>query len=224
MDIFTVAFKYFLCALTGYLVGTFNPSYVLSTLKGFDIRGRGSGNAGASNALILLGKKAGAICAALDIFKAFIVVFAMTHIFGDLHLAYAVTSAACILGHIFPFYMKFKGGKGLACLCGIILCYDWRYFLIALSVAVIIALLTNYICFVPLAAAVAFPISYGIMRQDVWGMVILFVASVFVVLRHLENLVRIRKGTEMRLSYLWNKDREIKRLENNTGKNSEDYL
>ena len=112
----------------------------------------------------------------------------------------------------------------MACLAGIILCFDWRYFLIALAVAVVVALLTNYICFIPITAAVIFPISYGIMRHDLWGMMVLFVASIFVFLRHTENLVRIRKGTEMRLSYLWNKEREIKRLEENTGKNSKDYL
>ena len=224
MEIPTVVLNYVLCAFIGYLVGTFNPSYLLSVFKGFDIRRRGSGNAGASNALILLGKKAGAVCAALDISKAFIVVFAMTHIFPNRPLAFAVTATACILGHIFPFYMNFKGGKGLACLAGIVLCFDWRYFLIALPVAVIIALLTNYICFVPITASLIFPISYGLMRHDVWGMMILFFASVFVVLRHTENLSRIRKGTEMRLSYLWNKEREIKRLEDNTGKNSKDYL
>lgn len=224
MTIFKTIAPYLLCAIVGYMVGTFNPSYLLAIIKGFDIRHRGSGNAGASNALILLGKKAGALCAFLDIFKAFFVVLAMKNIFHEFPLAFAITATACVLGHIFPFYMKFKGGKGLACLCGIILCFDWRYFLIALTVAVIVALTTRYICFVPITAAILFPISYGIMRQDVWGMIILFVSSVFVLLRHMENLVRIRKGTEMRLSYLWNREKELKRLEDNTGKNSEDYL
>ena len=151
-------------------------------------------------------------------------VFVTTHLFAGHPLAFTVTATACILGHIFPFYMGFKGGKGLACLCGIILCYDWRYFLIALTIELVIALTTNYICFIPLTAAVAFPISYGIMRHDLWGALILAVASIFVLIRHVENLIRIKEGTEMRLSYLWNKEKEIKRLEHSTGRNSKDYL
>ncbi len=224
MNHWQVILIYGCCLLIGYLVGSFNPAYLLARGKGFDIRKRGSGNAGASNALILLGKAHGALCAFLDITKSYLVVFVMTHLFAELPLAFSVTATACILGHIFPFYMGFKGGKGLACLCGIILCYDWRYFLVALTIELMIALTTNYICFIPLTAAIAFPISYGIMRHDLWGALILAVASVFVLIRHVENLIRIREGTEMRLSYLWNKEKEIKRLEDSTGRNSKDYM
>lgn len=215
---------YLSCIVVGYLVGTFNPAYLLAKYKGFDIRKRGSGNAGASNALILLGKARGAICAVLDIAKAFAVVFLMKKLFPDHSLVYPLTSVAVILGHIFPFYMKFKGGKGLACLCGVIMCYDWRYFLIALTVEIVIALVTNYICFIPITASVAFPISYGIMRHDIWGMLILFVSTAVILMRHMENLSRIRQGTEVHISYLWNKEKEIKRLEDNTGRNSGDYM
>ncbi len=215
---------YFFCLLIGYLVGTFNPAYLLAKWKGFDIRKRGSGNAGASNALILFGKVRGVLCAFLDIAKAFTVVFVMMKLFPNHALVYPITAVAVTLGHIFPFYMKFKGGKGLACLGGIILCYDWRYFLVILTVELLVALITNYICFVPITASVAFPISYGIMRQDLWGALILLIATVVIITRHIENLSRIRKGTEMHLSYLWNKEKEIKRLEQNTGKSSSDFM
>lgn len=216
--------SYVCCVLVGYLVGSFNPSYLLAKIKGYDIRKKGSGNAGASNALILFGKLRGVICALLDIGKAFLVVFVMQRIFDDLPWVYAVTATFCILGHIFPFYMGFRGGKGLACLAGVILCYDWRYFLVALAIEIGVALLSNYICFIPLTAAVGFPISYLIMRRDLVGMLILCIASVAVILRHLENLKRIASGTELRLSYLWNKKKEIDRMKKTTGKSEKDYL
>ncbi|MBE6557918.1 MAG: glycerol-3-phosphate acyltransferase [Ruminococcaceae bacterium] len=224
MDVWLLILKYACCVLAGYFVGTFNPSYLLARIKGYDIRSKGSGNAGASNALILFGKLRGAICALLDISKAFLVVFIMQRVFPELPLVYAFTAAACILGHIFPFYMGFKGGKGLACLAGVILCYDWRYFLIALVIEIAIALLTDYICFIPLTASIGFTLSYLIMRQDVWGTLIILVAASAIFFRHMENLKRIKAGSELRLSFLWNRKKEIERLRKNTGKSEKDYF
>lgn len=106
------------CFLLGYFVGTINPSYFLGRIKGVDIRKKGSGNAGGSNALILFGKTAGVLCSLFDIFKAFLMIRLTEHLFPDFPLAFPLTACAVILGHIFPFYMKFRGGKGLACLGG----------------------------------------------------------------------------------------------------------
>ena len=97
----------------GYLIGTINPSYIIAKLCGFDIREKGSKNAGASNALILFGKITGIGCALFDIAKATLIVWLCETLFPELAYSFAVTGVACILGHVFPFYMKFKGGKGL---------------------------------------------------------------------------------------------------------------
>ncbi len=211
--------NYFTCAAAGYLVGTINPSYILSKIRGFDIRQRGSGNAGASNALIVLGKLAGVICAIFDIAKAALVILLMKRLFPKMICAFAVTGAACILGHIFPFYMRFRGGKGLACLAGMILAFDWRVFLIMLCYAVVLALVTNYICFVPMTASVVFPFVYGFLRHDWIGVLLLGVVAVVILCKHRENIRRIRMGTEMRLSYLWNKEKEVQRLKVNYHQN-----
>ena len=204
------------CILIGYFVGTVNPSYIIAKIRGFDIREKGSRNAGASNAVILLGKTIGVLCALLDIAKTVLAIWLTQKLMPEFAWAYAVTGVACALGHIFPFYMKFKGGKGLACLGGIIFALDWRVFLIMLTSEIIIALATNYICFVPLTASVVFPIIYGIMRNDWWGALILCVLTLVIFWKHKENLVRIKNGTEMRLSFLWNKNKEIERMKNNT--------
>lgn len=211
--------KYVCCVLVGYLVGSLNPSYFLAKLHGFDIREKGSGNAGASNALILLGKLRGVLCAIFDIAKATLVIWLMGKLFPDFEYSFVLTGVSCILGHIFPFYMKFRGGKGLACLAGTVLAFDWRVFLIMLSCEVMVALATKYICFVPMTASVVFPVVYGLMRHDWIGALLLCLVAAVILFKHRQNIRRIRNGTEMRLSFLWKKDEEIQRLKMNSEKN-----
>lgn len=207
--------RYVICLLVGYLMGMLNPSYILARLYGFDIRTRGSHNAGASNALLLFGKMRGFLCAIFDIFKAYLAASLARWLFPGDSLAFAMAAAACILGHIFPFYMKFRGGKGLACLAGVILAFDLRVFGLMLAFEAVIALVTNYICFVPMTAAVAFPVVYGFITGDVRGVLLLLAVAVVVLWRHGENIRRIRLGRELRLSYMWNKEKEMTRMREN---------
>ncbi len=201
--------KYIFCILIGYLMGTINPSYIIAKLRGVDIREKGSKNAGASNALILFGKVIGVGCALFDIAKATFSIWLCGKLFPELAYSFAVTGVACILGHVFPFYMKFKGGKGLACLGGMILAFDWRVLLIMLAAEIVVAIATDYICFVPLTASVAFPIVYGIMRQDVWGALMIAIIIPLMFYKHKENLKRIKQKTEMPFSFLWNKEKAL---------------
>ena len=213
--------SYLLSAVMGYLVGTVNPAFILAKLHGFDIREKGSRNAGASNALLLFGKVRGALCAVFDIAKAAFIIWLTGHIFAPDN-TFAVTATACILGHIFPFYMRFKGGKGLACIAGTVLAYDLKVFAVMLAAELIIALATNYICFVPITASVSFPVVYGVMDRDIWGAFLLAVVAVVVFCKHLVNLRRIRVGREARLSYLWSRDKETARLKENYGDDADE--
>ncbi|MBQ9749128.1 MAG: glycerol-3-phosphate 1-O-acyltransferase PlsY [Clostridia bacterium] len=203
------------CILIGYFIGTVNPSYIIAKIHGFDIREKGSRNAGASNAVILLGKTIGILCALFDIAKTFFAIWLSQKLMPDFALAFSVTAVACSLGHIFPFYMKFKGGKGLACLGGMILAFDWRVFLIMLAIEIVVVLVSDYLCIVPLTASVVFPIVYGIMEKNLWGALMLLVITAVIFYKHKNNLQRIKNGTEMHFSFLWNKDKEIERLKNN---------
>ena len=201
--------KYVFCILIGYLIGAINPSYIIAKLRGFDIREKGSKNAGASNALILFGKVLGIGCALFDIAKATFAIWLCGKLLPELTYSFAVTGVACILGHVFPFYMDFKGGKGLACLGGMILAFDCRVFLIMLAAEIIVAIVTDYICFVPLTASAVFPIVYGIMRQDARGTLIISLILPLMIYKHKENLKRIKQKTEMPFSFLWNKDKAL---------------
>ena len=160
----------------------------------------------------MLGKAVGIFCAIFDIAKACAAIWITSAIFEKAALIFAITAVACILGHIFPFYMKFKGGKGLACLGGAILMYDWRVFLIMLAGELIIVLLTSYICFVPMSAAIVFTCIYGYMEKELIGTLLLAMITIVILFKHRTNIVRIKNGTEMRISYLWNKEKEIERI------------
>ena len=215
-----IAIAVVLSIIAGYLVGCINPSYIIARLKGFDIRKSGSRNAGGSNALITMGKLIGALCMIFDILKAFAIIGIMVALFPEAPYLYSITGVACILGHMFPFYMGFKGGKGLACLGGMILAFNWKVFLIMLFIELVLAIVIDYICVVPITASVAYPAVYGLMTGNLVGALIILVATAAMIYKHLENLKRIRQGTELHFSYLWsrNKDHEKARILENVRK------
>ncbi len=203
------------CALIGYLIGALNPAYLFSKVRGVDIRRRGSRNAGASNVLIQFGRVRGVLCAALDMAKAYLAIWLSEVLFPDFAQALAVTGTACVLGHAFPFYMQFKGGKGLACLGGLILRFDWRVFLIMLAAEIGVVLYAGYLCAVSTTASVIFPLVYALLTGDFWGMAILYAVAVTVIWRHMENFRRILSGGELRISCLWHPHAEVARLVEN---------
>jgi glycerol-3-phosphate acyltransferase PlsY len=206
-----IVFAVIVSIIAGYLVGCINPSYIIAKMKGFDIRKSGSRNAGGSNAVITMGKVVGAICIVFDILKAFAIIGIMAALFPEISFIYSVTGVACIIGHMFPFYMGFKGGKGLACLGGMILAFNWKVFLIMLFIELVLAIVIDYICVVPITASVAYPAVYGIMSGNALGAVIILVATAVMLLKHLENLKRIKQGTELHFSYLWSRNKETEK-------------
>ncbi len=200
------------CCVIGYLLGNINPAFLFARSKGYDPRVDGSGNAGASNALILAGKYAFFATAILDILKAFLACRLCRWLFPSLSVAEQLGGVSCILGHMFPAVLRFRGGKGLASIGGVILSWDWRAFLALLTLAALIAFLTNYICFVAPAMSVLFPALYYWQTRFLPAVLVLMIPIVPVFCKHMENFRRIREGTEIRMSYLWNKDGELRRI------------
>jgi len=204
------------CVLIGYFVGGINPAYIIGRFKGFDIRGRGSGNAGASNAVIVMGKGIGIFTALFDIAKAYVSVKLAAVLFPQLKLAGVLCGSACILGHIFPPLMRFKGGKGLACLGGMVLALDWPVFVILLAIELVLVLVVDYICIVPITASIVYPNIFALRTGSIAGGVILALVAVIMLYKHIENIKRIINGEEAHFSYLWNKDKELERLKEKT--------
>ena len=199
------------CCAIGYLLGNLNPAFLFAKHKGYDPRVDGSGNAGASNAFILAGKLAFFTTAIMDILKAFLACRLCRWLFPSLSVAEQIGGVSCILGHMFPAVLRFRGGKGLASIGGVILSWDWRAFLILLALAVLIAFLTNYLCFVAPAMSLLLPGLYYWQTRNLPAALILLIPAVPVFCKHFPNFRRIREGTEVRMSYLWNKDGELKR-------------
>lgn len=220
--------KIIVCALSAYLIGCINPAYLIGKLRGMDIRKKGSGNAGASNALILMGKSVAVFSALFDIMKAAVAMWLAPVIFKGVPFIAEIAGVSCTIGHIFPIFMKFQGGKGLACLGGILLAIDWRLLLILLAIEIVVVLLVDYICVVPISAGILIPVLYGVLgdmglgwlRRAAGGPVaigVLCVITVVILMKHIHNLRRIAHGTEMHFSYMWMKDRdaEIARIHEN---------
>ena len=201
-----------ICCLIGYLFGNFSPAYLFGKWKGYDIRKEGSGNVGATNAFLLVGVKAFFATALLDILKAFVACRICQAIFPALSIAGPLGGVSCVIGHMYPVLLGFHGGKGLASLGGVILAWRWQWFLILLALAIIIAFTTRYVCLVAPTMSVLFPACYYWRTGAVLNAVILLLPAIPIIIKHWDNFDRIKKGTEMRTSFIWNKEAELERI------------
>lgn len=204
-----------LCASMGYLLGMINPAYLFGRLHGFDIRKYGSGNAGATNATMIMGKTTGFVCMLVDVFKAFAAYRIAARLFPLIKFAGVLAGVACILGHVFPAYMHFSGGKGLACMLGVMLAHNWKLFIALLIAEILLVLLLGYICMMALTLSVVFPVVYALTTGDLIGMAILAALIPVIVYKHMPNIRRMITGKEMRISWLWNAKAEEERIEKN---------
>ena len=190
---------YFLAAIIGYLLGCSNLAYYISRSAKKDIRQSGSGNLGASNATILFGWKAGVAVAVHDAGKALLAVILAKLFFPQLEHAGAAAGVAAVLGHIFPFYLKFKGGKGTASFIGMTLALNWRLALAVLAVMVLATILTDYLVIGTFSAIVAVPAYMGIFVHNLILMAIICIASVAIFWKHRENIGRMIRKEEIGL-------------------------
>ena len=190
---------YLICIGIGYLLGTINIAFLIARLKGFDIRTRGSNNPGASNATITMGWKIGIIVGACDIAKAAVAVLVAKTLFPDMALAGVVAGVSCVLGHIYPFYLAFRGGKGFASYMGMILMLNWKFFIIIAIAIILITIITDYIALATLTTVVAFPLFIFFSNFGWMIAAITAVASVIITLKHIQNFRRILKGEEIGL-------------------------
>ena len=200
------------CILIGYLLGNFSPAFLFGKTKGYDIREEGSGNVGETNVFILVGRHAFFITAVLDILKSCVSWKLCRLLFPDMAVAGPLAGVACIFGHLYPVFLQFKGGKGLAALGGVILAWRWEWFFILLAAAVFIAFATRYVCLVAPTMSLVFPACFYWQTGLAASTLILLVPAVPIFLKHRDNFAHIRDGTEMRTSFIWNKEAELKRI------------
>jgi glycerol-3-phosphate acyltransferase PlsY len=204
---------YIIVAIVAYLIGSVNFSVIFSKkFAGFDVREKGSGNAGATNMLRSVGKKAAALTLLCDVLKGVVaIVFAV--IAGaiaqnsDKALLVQISAIMVVVGHTFPIFFEFKGGKGVATSLGVLLIINWKIGLICLVFALVLMLLTRMVSLGSVGAAVLYPvltlfIHTNYLVSDGSGyFVFSVILAVLVAFNHRKNIQRILNGTENKLSF-----------------------
>ena len=193
-----------ICLILGYAFGCISTGYIVGKTQKVDIRKYGSGNVGTTNALRTLGKKAALITLLGDILKCAIPVVLIKFVFfqdlPETDLFGLYTALGAVLGHTFPFYLKFKGGKGIAVLVGTILTFDWRVFLICVGTFFVILAITRFVSLGSLVMEVLFVIWVAVTRPGDWHMLALsLVFAVLAFYTHRENIKRLLSGTENKI-------------------------
>lgn len=205
-----------ICLAIGYVFGLFQTGYLYGRLHGIDIRKEGSGNAGTTNALRVLGKKAGIITYVGDMVKAVLSAWIVRLIFGESHgdiimVLVLYSGLGVILGHNYPFYLGFKGGKGIAASSGVIvsLLY-WPLILAGFCTFMIVTILTRFVSLGSLVMMAGFLIEFVIFSANgmipglypaerTEAIVIVAVLTVLAFWRHRANIGRLVHGNERKL-------------------------
>ena len=191
-----------LSALMGYLLGSINASIIISKRRGKDIREMGSGNAGTTNTLRSLGKGAAAVTLTVDILKGVIAILLARLIFKDVPYADLFAGAGAVLGHNFPLYYGFRGGKGVLTSFAAALTLQPIPALLALLVGVIVIALTKYVSLGSILGAVSLPIICFFYNRDNTAIFVFMIClAALVIIRHHANIKRLIEGNERRLSF-----------------------
>lgn len=204
---------YIIVAVVAYLLGSISFSVIISKkMAGFDVREKGSGNAGTTNVLRSVGKKAAVITLILDVLKGVLAVL-VAYIAGnivkegvDKALLIQIAGLLVIVGHTFPIFFGFKGGKGIATALGVLLITNWNIGLICLVFALVLMALTKMVSLGSISAAILFPVLIIFMPHTAYlvdGNYIIYsiLIAVLVVFNHRANVKRLLNGTENKLDF-----------------------
>ncbi len=191
--------QYLIVMTIGYVLGCSNMALYLARWKKVNIRSHGSGNPGASNAAIVMGWRAGILTGLHDILKAWLAVLLARLLFPELSYGAMAAGAACVMGHIFPVFMKFRGGKGFAPYLGMALALHWKLALIVMALVVLVTVITDYIVLGTTLTILTVPAYLGFAQHSLWPVLILGLVSAVIAYKHRHNYVRIAKGTEIGL-------------------------
>lgn len=193
--------------IIAYLIGSINSSILISkAVMGKDIRESGSGNAGATNMLRTMGKKYAIITLVIDILKGVVaLLLAMLAIkFGAYAVSMYIAGVAVVVGHNFPVFFGFKGGKGVATSLGVILLLDWKIGLITLVIALAIMAVSKYVSLGSVMAALVFVIIQIVVMIatdsfDITRFICVVILGGLLIIRHRANIKRLLNGTENKL-------------------------
>jgi acyl phosphate:glycerol-3-phosphate acyltransferase len=193
----TAAWPFILAAALAYLLGSIPFGLVLTRLAGYgDIRRIGSGNIGATNVLRTGSKRLAALTMLLDLAKGAVAVLIARRFGPDMA---AVAAVFVFLGHLYPVWLGFKGGKGVATAGGIVIAYAWPVGLAALATWLAVAVATRYSSLAALTACALAPLYTWLLTRDMRTTEVILVLAVIVILRHHANIRRLLRGEESRI-------------------------
>jgi glycerol-3-phosphate acyltransferase PlsY len=202
-----VAGAYIFVIVISYLLGATPSGYLVGMACGIDVRTAGSGNIGATNVLRVLGRNAGATVLAADAFKGFVaarwVPDLALHLFpstGTTHEHLAIAAgAAAILGHIYTFWLYFKGGKGIATSAGVVMAWAPAACLTALAIWGLVLLASKYVSLASIAAALVLPFAVWSWNGSATMTGVMTGVSLLAIYKHKANIQRLLNGTERRI-------------------------
>ena len=204
---------YIIVTIIAYLIGSINFSIIISKkMAGFDVREKGSGNAGTTNMLRSVGKRAAALTLVCDILKGVVAVL-VAILAGaiiknlDKSLLVQLSAIAVVIGHTFPIFFGFKGGKGVATSLGVLLIVNWKIGLICLVFAVVLIALTRMVSVGSVGAAILYPVlvlfigTNFTVSQGSGYLVFSILLALLVAFNHRSNIKRILEGKENKISF-----------------------
>lgn len=200
----------FITLLIGYLIGSINSSIIIGKiLTGKDIRDFGSGNAGATNALRILGKKAGILTFVFDALKTLVAILICQSIFKESReMAIYLSGIGTVLGHNYPLWFKFKGGKGIVVSVVTIFFADWRIGLLIFIVSLSIMIISKYVSLGSVLGSILLIILAFIFKRDnIPYITYALIISSLAIFRHRANIARLINGTENKLNFLKKADK-----------------
>lgn len=174
--------------LIGYLIGCISPAALLAKIKNVDLKQEGTKNLGATNTALVLGRGSGLFVMLVDILKSILSAKLSQMLFPQISCAGMVACIGCILGHCFPVFLHFRGGKGLAAFGGMVLAYNPWFFVMILIPGVVLMVILNTGVAVPMLACVMFPILVAMYGNGIAETIMALIASVMILWTHRDNL------------------------------------
>ena len=201
--------KFVIIFVIGYLLGSFSPAYFIGKYaKNIDLRSKGSGNLGSTNVMRVLGAKSALITFVIDVLKVFLAMYISDIMFSDVYSSWGavgmlVGGVAVVLGHNFPFYLNFKGGKGIATSFGVALYINPFGALCMLLCEWLVTLTTGYVSLASVINCIALPFfinlfHFGPYVTNIYTWILCIILGVIALIRHIPNIKRLLKGKENR--------------------------
>lgn len=188
-----------ICIVMGYLLGSLSSAALVSIFKKKNLREHGTGNLGATNTLLVFGKWCALFVVLFDVAKSFVAVKMAQSLFPELEFAGMLAGGAAVAGHIFPFYLKFKGGKGVASFAGLIVSLDPSLFFALLATSVVLMFIVNYGVVSIISVAVFFPILYGMRNPDLVSFLIAALVGILIIYKHIPNMQKAKNGEDIKV-------------------------